>query len=188
MTVSSPLKVPPIKLISCFTDSNKSFGSYRSSREICWHYHETTGLLTDAYSLHIWLLPVRRECKYQGHTWLLKVCNRSNEPRSCSITQVLSTWQSLLVSQRSLNLLCRSYISCSVCQCVCSMRDKQWTPMLEKVWLYRLNYAELVSRFQQIKQRNWKLSKFLNPYPDLLISFNLLLIPSTAPLVVLCSK
>ena len=54
--------------------------------------------------------------------------------------------------------------------------------------LYRLNYAELVSKCQQIKQRSWKLSKFLNPYPDLLISFNLLLMPSTVPLVVPCSK
>jgi len=44
------------------------------------------------------------------------------------------------------------------------------------------NYAELVSRFQQIKQRSWK----LNPY-DLFISFNLLLIPP-APLVVPDSK
>lgn len=29
--------------------------------------------------------------------------------------------------------------------------------------LYRLNYAELVSRCQQIKQRSLKLLKFLNP-------------------------
>jgi Uma2 family endonuclease len=53
-----------------------------------------------------------------------------------------------------------------------------------KVWLYRINYAELQSRCQQMRHLRRKFSKFLKPYPDLLISFNLLLMPSTAPLVV----
>jgi NAD(P)-dependent dehydrogenase (short-subunit alcohol dehydrogenase family) len=52
------------------------------------------------------------------------------------------------------------------------------------LWLYRINYAELQSRCQQMRHLRRKFSKFLKPYPDLLISFNLLLMPSTAPLVV----
>jgi len=36
----------------------------------------------------------------------------------------------------------------------------------------------------RVCDRNLKLSKFLKPYPDRLISFSLLLIPSTTPLVV----
>jgi hypothetical protein len=55
-------------------------------------------------------------------------------------------------------------------------------------WLYRSNYARLISKCQQIRDRNLKLSKFLKPYPDRLISFSLLLIPSTTPLVVRFSK
>ena len=45
--------------------------------------------------------------------------------------------------------------------------------------VYRLKYAGLKSRCQQIKQRNSKLAKFLKPYPERLINFNLLLMPST---------
>jgi hypothetical protein len=51
-------------------------------------------------------------------------------------------------------------------------------------WLYRLNYADPILKCQHIRQRSRKFSKFLNPYPDRLINFNLLLIPSTTPLVV----
>ena len=43
----------------------------------------------------------------------------------------------------------------------------------EQIRLYRLSYAQKIAKCQQIKQRNWKLSKFLKPYPDRLISFNL---------------
>jgi hypothetical protein len=53
-----------------------------------------------------------------------------------------------------------------------------------KLRLYRINYAELQSRRQQMRHLRRKFSKFLKPYPERLISFNLLLMPSTAPLVV----
>jgi serine/threonine protein kinase len=58
----------------------------------------------------------------------------------------------------------------------------------QKVWLNRSNYARLISKCQQIRERNLKLSKFLKPYPERLISFSLLLMPSTTPLVVRFSK
>jgi len=57
-----------------------------------------------------------------------------------------------------------------------------------EIGLNRSNYAQLISKCQQIRDRNLKLSKFLKPYPDRLISFSLLLIPSTTPLVVRFSK
>jgi hypothetical protein len=59
---------------------------------------------------------------------------------------------------------------------------------LKKIGFYRSDYAELTFKCQQIKQRNVKFSKFLKPYPNRLITFNRLLIPSTAPLVVRLSK
>jgi len=58
----------------------------------------------------------------------------------------------------------------------------------QQIRLNRSNYARPISKCQQIRERNLKLSKFLKPYPDRLISFSLLLIPSTTPLVVRFSK
>jgi hypothetical protein len=57
-----------------------------------------------------------------------------------------------------------------------------------KIWFYRSPYGDLTLKCQDNKQRNLKFAKLRKPYPNLLISFNLLLIPSTVPLVVLCSK
>lgn len=60
----------------------------------------------------------------------------------------------------------------------------RWMQNSERFGLYRPSYAEPIAKCQQIKQRNWKLSKFLKPYPERLISLSLLLMPSTTPLVV----
>lgn len=63
--------------------------------------------------------------------------------------------------------------------------DDMWN---EDFWFFCLCYAALTSKYQQIRLRSSKFSKFLKPNPDRLISFNLLLIPSTTPLVVPRSK
>ena len=51
-----------------------------------------------------------------------------------------------------------------------------------------LTAAQLLGKCQRSKERILKLIKFLNPNPHLFNKFNLLLIPTTIPLVVLCSK
>jgi hypothetical protein len=53
------------------------------------------------------------------------------------------------------------------------------------MWLFRNNYVNSLCKFQYITEIILKLSKFLNPKPERLINFNLLLMPSTIPLVVL---
>jgi len=51
-----------------------------------------------------------------------------------------------------------------------------------------LTAAQLLGKCQRSKARILKLIKFLHPNPHLFNNFNLLLILSTIPLVVLCSK
>ena len=53
---------------------------------------------------------------------------------------------------------------------------------------YRFFYGELTLKCQDNRLRNLKLLKLRKPYPNLLISFSLLFIPSTTPLVVPLSK
>jgi hypothetical protein len=51
-----------------------------------------------------------------------------------------------------------------------------------------LTAAQLLGKCQQSKARISKTMNFINPKPHLFNSFNLLLISSIMPLVVLCSK
>ena len=55
------------------------------------------------------------------------------------------------------------------------------------MWFYRSLYGDLTLKCQDSRQRNRKFAKLRKPYPSLFINFNLLLIPSTVPVVVLNS-
>jgi len=57
-----------------------------------------------------------------------------------------------------------------------------------KIWLFRTYCANFLGKCQKSNARISKFIKFLNPKPHLFNSFNLVLIPSTIPLVVLSSK
>ena len=57
-----------------------------------------------------------------------------------------------------------------------------------KIWLFRTYCANFLGKCQKSNARISKFIKFLNPKPHLFKSFNLVLIPSTIPLVVLSSK
>jgi hypothetical protein len=58
----------------------------------------------------------------------------------------------------------------------------------ELAWLFRTYCANFLGKCQKSNARISKFIKFLNPKPHLFKSFNLVLIPSNIPLVVLDSK